>query len=54
MSREEEQREREKQSSHRAGSLIPLGVDPRTLRPGPELKADAEPTEPPRCPYIML
>ena len=26
------------------------GLDPRTLGSGPELKADAQPIEPPRCP----
>ena len=31
-----------------------VGLNLRTLRSWPELKADALPTEPPRCPQIML
>lgn len=27
-----------------------MGLDPRTLRPRPKLKAVVQPTEPPRCP----
>ena len=30
------------------------GLDPKTLRSGPEPKSDAEPTEPPRSPYIFF
>jgi len=29
-----------------------VGLSPRTLRSCPELKADAQWTEPPRCPYF--
>ena len=31
-----------------------MGLDPRTLRSGPKLKADTEPTEQPRCPTSTL
>ena len=31
-----------------------MGLDPGTLRWWPELKADAQPTEPPRCPLILI
>ena len=45
---EQRQRQREKQALHWAGS--PMQGDPRTPGSWPELKADAEPTEPPGCP----
>lgn len=32
----------------------PAGLDPRTLRLGPELKADTLPTELPRRPFFFL
>ena len=31
-----------------------MGLDPRTLGPRPELKADTLLTEPPRCPQKLL
>ena len=50
------QRERETQNPKQApGSELraespKLGSNSRTMRSRPELKADAQPTEPPRCP----
>ena len=52
----EGQRERETENPKQAsGSELSAqslmrGSNPRTMRSRPELKSDAEPTEPPRCP----
>lgn len=49
---------REREAEGEAGSPKSrepdAALDPRTLRSQPELKADAQPTEPPRCPKNKL
>ena len=47
MSRGERQREKQTSPLSREPNV---GLDPRSLGSGPEPKADASPTEPPRCP----
>ena len=48
----EQQRESEKQALRWAGQGPQHGLNPRTLESQPELKADAQATEPPRRPGI--
>ena len=45
------QRQREKQTLQKQSRESSAGLNPRTLRSGPEMKADAQPTEPPRRPH---
>ena len=55
MSTGEEQRDRETESEEAPGSELSAqslmrGSNPQTARSSPELKSDAQPTEPPRHP----
>ena len=48
------EREREREQAARGMSRYNAGLNPRTLGSWPELKADAQPTEPPRCPHRLF
>lgn len=50
---EQQAEKREKQAPHWAGELD-AGLSPRTLIPWPDLKADAQLTEPPTHPWSFL
>ena len=56
--RERAHKQGERQAEGEAGSLPSKepneGLDPRTLGSRPKPKADAQLTEPPRCPSILL
>ena len=51
-------REQQAEGEREAGSLLKrepnVGLDPSSLRSWPERKTDAQPTEPPRCPYKLI